>query len=127
VTGREAIYHVHALREDQVRAILNKVVQKPSATVRRVCEWALGDPDGWAELLSDLGLVALPRKRTMQDAIALWRERYWTDSDLAKATGLAAASLRLLRRTTLRDETWSYRAAGRNLKAFKLVTERVTL
>jgi hypothetical protein len=127
MTGREAIYHVHALREDQVRAILNRPVQKATATLRRVCEWFVNDPDGWSGLLADLGLVELPRKRSMQDAIALWRERYWTDVELAQATGVSAVSLRLMRRTNLRDETWSYRAAGNNLKAYKLVTERVTL
>lgn len=127
MTGLEAIYYVHTLREDQVRAILNRASERPCATLRRVCEWSLKDADGWSALLTDLNLAELPRKRTMNDAIQMWRERHWTDNELVSATGLSLATLRLIRRTTLRDETWSTRMVGRGQKAYRLLSDEVHL
>ena len=127
MTGKEAIHYVRTLRLDQVKALMNRERKAPNPTLLRVCAWRVKDPEGWRALLTEMGLIDCPPTRTEVDAVQLWRTKHWTEEELAEATGLSAKTIGVLRRTTLRDETWSYRTVGHYQKAYRLMGDEVKL
>lgn len=118
MTGREAIHVVRTAPADQVAEWLAH--DSTSATLRFVAWMRVRDLEGWRGLLREMGLVELEPSSATDRAIALWRRDYWTDHELARETGLKATTLKALRRTRLRTETWSTRAVGRHQRAYHL-------
>jgi hypothetical protein len=59
VTGKEAMQYVRTLEPSAVRVLLKD--RATSATLRTVCEWAVGPARAWSEVLVAAGMVPMPR------------------------------------------------------------------
>ena len=120
MSGREAILLVRGAPLYQVRAWL--VSPASTSTLRAVCRWRLEEENyGWRALLREMGLVHLGEQTGCERAEQLWREGFHTDEAIAKQTDMVIATVKSLRRTVFRESQWASQAAGKHVKAYRLV------
>ena len=124
VTGREAIHAVHHMTPDQ-RTIAR---QSSDATLARVATWPETDPEAWKALLRDLRLVWLedpPMTRVHATRLEpLWRQRAWSDEDLAALVGTTVKSIRTHRCRRFQGRAWTNGKDAQGRRTWQLVDGR---
>jgi hypothetical protein len=121
MTGREAIHAVRMMPEARASALART---SSDPMLRRVCSWVKNDPDGWAALLEEIGTPLGKEEPRGAVLDRLWRERLWSDQDIAIASGLTLRSIAAFKRTRYRGATWATKMVGKHQKAYQLIATR---